>query len=288
MAMIGVYGGDPFYPGPSSQQVAADVRASGFTTVVSWSVHVAENGDLALNDHAVVTGGTYVGDPGWGPLLASFKEAPTSVDRVLVSVGSGPPPMDFSHVAGLLATPEGTAALATSFAALRAALPAVDGVDFDDEDDVDTGVIVGFAKLLQGVGFGQVTFCPYYSPQTWAAAWAELGGLVTGMNLQCYAGGGGNDPWDYVAALQAAGVPDAAAVVYPGLWCRHHDEFGDDGMCPPDVESGMAAWRTQGGQSLQGGWIWMYDDIQACATGCCDGPATSAAYAAAVRAGLGL
>ena len=285
----GVYGGGPFYPGPGSDAVVADVRASGFTTVVSWSVHVEPDGDLHLNDTPVVTGGSYSGDAGWGPMLAALKEQPTSVDTVLLSVGSGPPPQDFTNIAALLATPEGTATLEASFRALRAALPAVDGVDLDDEDLVEPDVIVGFSRLVARCGFSRVTFCPYMESDLWVAALARLEttnpGLVTAFNLQCYAGGAWNDPWTWVDAIAAA-VPDGPPV-YPGLWCRHGAPACDQGDCPADVESTLAGWRTNGDRVLSGAWMWMYDDIQGCASsGCCGGPAGSADYAAAITRAL--
>src|SRR4051794_41281985 len=71
----GVYGGGPFYDG--GQTVMDDLRSSGFTTVVLWTIHVnSSSGDLAFNDHVVVSNGQYVGDPGWGGRLRSLKQAP--------------------------------------------------------------------------------------------------------------------------------------------------------------------------------------------------------------------
>src|SRR3954447_22412735 len=53
----GVYGGGPFYQG--GQAVMDDLRNSGFTTVMLWSIHVHSNGDLYYNDTLIVSGGTY-------------------------------------------------------------------------------------------------------------------------------------------------------------------------------------------------------------------------------------
>ena len=43
-----IYGGGPFYSG--GQAMMDTLRASGFTTVMIWSVHVHPNGDLVLNE----------------------------------------------------------------------------------------------------------------------------------------------------------------------------------------------------------------------------------------------
>ena len=56
-------------------------------------------------------------------------------------------------------------------------------------------------------------------------------------------------------------------------------------MCPSDVTAQLQAWKSDG---LQGGWIWLYDDLQKCQeSGACSAPMNTAAYAHAVLTGLG-
>src|ERR1700750_2127913 len=54
-----IYGGGPFYSGGTA--VMNDLRSSGFTTVMLWSIHVDANGDLHLNDQALISNGAFVG-----------------------------------------------------------------------------------------------------------------------------------------------------------------------------------------------------------------------------------
>src|SRR5687767_15609410 len=85
-ARSAVFGGGPFYTGGTT--VMNTLRASGFDTVVLWTIHVHSNGNLVFNDHLVVSSGAYVGTSTWPGQLATLKQAPTSVNRIEVGVGS--------------------------------------------------------------------------------------------------------------------------------------------------------------------------------------------------------
>src|SRR5512141_2693223 len=86
-AASAVFGGGPFSSGGAS--VMNTLRSSGFTTVILWCIHVdATTGNLILNDQLVVANGAYVGNAAWPGQLATLKTAPTSVNRIEVSVGS--------------------------------------------------------------------------------------------------------------------------------------------------------------------------------------------------------
>src|SRR5947209_13515075 len=125
----GVYGGGPLYSGGTS--LIDELRASGMTSIVAWSVHVNENGDLYLNDTLIVSDGKYVGDPDWPETFAGLKGQPTSVERVLFSVGAGGVE-DFHHIQALIAS-QGTgpdSILYRNFSELRSIIPIIDGIDF--------------------------------------------------------------------------------------------------------------------------------------------------------------
>ncbi len=285
--MTAIYGGGPFYSG--GQPVMDDLKSSGFTTVIAWSVHVSATGDLIYNDPTIVSNGAYVGDSSWPAQLASLKQGSTSVDRLLFSVGSGGV-QDFHHIQALIQQ-QGTgpnSILYKNFAALKAAIPTIDGIDLDDEDLFDQNTIVQFSNMLHDIGF-QVTFCPYFGPSFWVDCLYALNtptpGLVTGFNLQCYSGGAGNNPQSWINAIAAKMGPgfDAKGFVFPGLWCRNGTACLD-GDCPEGITSQFASWRPTG---IQGGFIWLYDDIQKCVnSNTCTGPMNTTAYASAIVAGL--
>src|SRR4051794_26629345 len=283
----GIYGGGPLFLG--GQPVIDDLRASGMTTVIGFALHIATNGDILFNDKpAIVSGGKYDVDDysAWPQRLASLKTAPTSVNRLLFSVG-GWAQQDFPNIQALIQQ-QGTgpdSTLYQNFAALKAAIPTIDGIDFDDEDLYDQATTVAFAQMLHGLGY-DVTFCPFSDPDFWVACLKQLNGttpgLVTAFNLQCYAGGAGNTPDPWIKAVQAAMGPsfDAKGFVLPGLWCSNGARCGE-GQDPASIHATFKSWKPSG---IQGGWIWELDDIYRC-----EDPARTLgaqAYAKAIRGGL--
>ena len=55
-----IFGGGPFYSGGTAAMNV--LRASGYTTVMLWCIHVdATSGNLIYNDQLVVSNGLYVG-----------------------------------------------------------------------------------------------------------------------------------------------------------------------------------------------------------------------------------
>jgi len=271
-----IYIGGPLLATPEA--ILRDLKPSGFTNVVAWTLHVNPAGDLSFNDAPLVTGGRYVGPPAWPAQLADLKTG-GQVSRLLFSVGSAGAG-DFHHIQSLLDRPDRP--LQASFAALRHALPAVDGIDLDDEDLMGAATTVAFSRLLGGLGF-HVTFCPYARPAFWIHCLqtleAETPGLVTAFHLQCYAGGTGNEPGAWIRQIAESLGPafDAAALVRPGLWCRH-GEGCTEGDAPEAMADAFRTWKADG---VRGGFVWLYDDLRAC-------PAfTAADYARALRKGLG-
>lgn len=255
-----------------------DLRASGLTMVVAWSLHVSENGDFVLNDEQIVSDAKYVGTAAWPGQMASLKQSPTSVNRLLFSVGAGGVD-DFHHVQQLIES-QGTgpdSILYRNFSTLKETIPAIDGIDFDDEDLFDATTTVEFARMLHEIGL-EVTFCPYMDPDYWAGCLKTLNGttpnLVTAFNLQCYSGGSGNDPADWIAAIQGPMGPDfdAEGMVLPGLWCTNGPGC-DEGQCPDSIQQTFAGWKPTG---IRGGWIWLLDDVIKCES---SGPAPGARWA---------
>ncbi len=254
------------------------LKGSGFTTIIGWAVHVHPEGTLYFNDTPVVVDGGYVGALDWPGLLAQLKQGRTSVDRLIFSVG-GAGVGDFDSIKALIAE-QGTGStsiLYRNFAALKSAIPTIDAIDLDDETTYDRDSTVAFCQMLSGLGYS-ITFCPYWDPDYWVGCLAALDrgspSPVTGFNLQCYAGGGGNNPQDWIAAVGGAMGWDAAtasAFVSPGL--------GSD-SAPSDVEAQLSVWNKglPPGEGLQGAFLWRYDDL--------GDPGQLGAYAAAIVQGL--
>lgn len=264
-----IYGGGPFYSG--GQGVMDTLRSSGFTTVVLWAIHVrADTGDLWLNDIRIISNGQYVGDPGWPGRLATLKRAPTSVNRIEVSVGSAGP-NDWGAIKTLIER-DGTGSgsvLYRNFQVLRT-ITGADAINDDDEQQYDLTTTTAFANMVIGQGY-KFTFVPYTNMAFWRSLKANLGAAVDRVYLQAYAGGAGNNPATWAQQL---GMP-----VDPGLWSRHGSGCAS-GDTPATVESRMRGWASSAG--IQGGFLWLFDDMQACAA-----QGTPAQYAAAVNNATG-
>lgn len=283
MTGAGIYCGGPLYQDASAIE---DLKHSGFTTVVAWSVHVDGAGNLSINDDPLVTDGQYTGPAGWPEQLADLKRG-GSVERLIFSVGAGGT-SDFTNIDALIRRYGiGTDnPLNASLQVLKAAIPVIDAIDFDDEDLVEQDVIVAFGQMIVSLGW-KVTFCPYFDAQLWASClkelWAYEPGCVEAFNLQCYSGGAGNDPGEWARAIAAAMGSgfDAAGIVSPGLWCRNGDGC-TDGDCPDRFTGRLRGWA--GESAIASGWLWLYDDVRKCegANSCSGGSMTTAAYAHAI------
>lgn len=260
-----IYGGGPFYTG--GQAVMDEMRASGFTTVILFGLHPHENGDLHYNNDLIISNGVYVGDPNWPARVRSLKEqAPTSVKRIEFSIG-GWGVGDFNNIKNLIAA-QGTgpdSILYKNFALLKQ-LTNADAIDFDDESTYDLNSSTQFGNMLWGLGYS-ITLAPYTNQSYWVSLKNNLGSKVDGIHLQVYDGGAGNNPATWSSAM--------GMTVDPGLWSKHGSGC-TAGDSPSSVQSKMQNWKNTVG--IVGGFIWLYDDIQACAS-----QGTAAQYAAAIN-----
>ena len=194
--------------------------------------------------------------------MAVLKQG--TVKRVTFSIGSSNVG-DWQDVTALV-NAQGTGTdsiLYKNFAALKAAIPALDALDFDDENSYDTPTTVAFGVMLGGLGY-RVNPDPFTNNSYWinvvAQINAQLPGTVDGVHLQAYAGGAGNNPcigWNF------GSVP-----VWPGLW-----DLNDS---PSQVQTIMSGWNNQCG--INGGFMWLYDDFV--------GNGLAAQYAAAINAAV--
>lgn len=230
------------------QKVCDAVRKSGFNTVLLWCIHLygrdghAPNGDIYFNDDLIIHDGSYVGkSKDWPKYLATLKKAPTSVNRVEVSVGAWGTP-DFEAIRDLIAA-QGTgpkSILYRNFKVLKS-ITGADAVDYDDESCYDVRSMAAFGKMCGTLGY-KVTFCPYCDEIFWRNLKDQLSPLVDRCYLQCYAGGTGNKPEEW---QQTMGMK-----VIPGL------SVGDSS--PSKFQKLLTGWYKSYG--IVGGFLWNYDD----------------------------
>ncbi|MDY8138391.1 T9SS type A sorting domain-containing protein [Aquimarina sp. 2201CG5-10] len=263
-----IYAGGPIY---NNRNVSInELRNSGYTTVIVWTIHIEANGDLGFNgEFPLVQNGVYVGDqsyPNFPNDIIMLKTAPTSINRVefgLSAAGSG----TFAAVRNFYDSEgfgPGTT-LYKNFEALKNAIPGIDAFNNDDESTYHVPSAVAFTKMLAGLGYKNA-IVPYTRSSFWSSLVSQVNAAYPGNidrnYLQCYAGGSGNNPcsssWDF-------GIP-----VYPGLW-------GGSGQSSiATVESRMNSWQNSCG--ITGGFMWLYDDF--------DNSSDVAGYAAAINNAL--
>ncbi|MCW3059041.1 MAG: putative secreted protein [Capsulimonas sp.] len=239
---------------------AADVAAikSTYSTVILFVVDVGSNGDLNYNgNHVIVQNGVYVGDANWGARLAGLKTAPTTVNRIEVCTG-GAGAQSWNNIKNLIAS-QGTGSgsiLYRNFLALKNAL-GIDAIDNDDEVAYDAASAATFNRMISSIGMKN-TLCPYNNSGYWQSVYNNS--TIDAVYLQCYDGGGGNNPSSWNSLF-------GSLKVIPGNW--YNDSLAT-------FQSKMANWASTSGAT--GGFYWLLDDRDA---------ATTKQYGDAINAGIG-
>ncbi len=261
----GIFGGGPFYKNAAAN--ITEIENSGFTEAIVWSVEVSATGDLNFNgEFPLTSGGVYVGNetyPDFPGDMAQLKEG--TVKRVTFSIGSSNYG-DWENITNLVNT-QGTgptSILYQDFQALKTAIPALDAIDFDDENSFNSPTTISFGVMLGNLGY-HVLPDAFDDSSYWTNVVTQINdqfpGTADGVHLQAYAGGSGNNPcvgWNFGT------VP-----VFPGLW--------DQDDTPSQVQSTMSGWHSQCG--IIGGFMWLYDDFV--------GTGEAAQYAAAINTAVG-
>lgn len=261
IGLTGIFGGGPFYKNATNN--ITEIENSGFTEAIVWSVEVNATGDLNFNgEFPLTSGGVYIGNqthPDFPGNMAQLKQG--TVKRVTFSVGSSNVG-DWQDITALIQS-QGTgptSILYKDFQALKAAIPALDAIDFDDENSFNSPTTIQFGVMLGQLGY-HVAPDAFDNSSYWTNVTAQINsqlpGTVDGVHLQAYAGGSGNNPcvgWNF------GSVP-----VWPGLW--------DKVDTPSQVYSTMSGWHSQCG--INGGFMWLYDDFV--------GTGLAAQYASAIN-----
>jgi hypothetical protein len=211
-------------------------RASGFTTMILFTMSVLTNGDFYYAGQTICTNGVYDGPSNWGSLLAQCKAAPSSVNRIEMCLG-GAGDTSWTNIKSLIAAngTNATTVLYQNLSALKAAL-GIDAIDSDDESAFDSASAIQFGRMCGSVGL-KMTLCPYNNSSYWSAVQSGLGTNCDAIYLQCYEGGAGNDPatWNsYFSGLK----------VIAGDW---------DNTRTSSFLTNMMTWSNAGGP---GGFLW--------------------------------
>jgi hypothetical protein len=261
-AQSAIYGGGPIYKNRSYS--INELKNSGFTHVIVWTIHIDASGNFNFNaEFPLISNGAYIGGssyPNFAGDIASLKTGNTSINRIEFCL-SGWGSSTFANIRNLI-NAQGTGSGSTlykNFQALRNTFPAVDAIGFDDESTYDVNSSTALAVMLGNIGF-KVSLVPYTNSGYWTSVASNTNsqkpGTIDRIDLQCYAGGAGNNPcsWNF------GSIP-----VFPGLW--------DQEKTTSQVQSQLTTWKNN--CASKGGFIWLYDDI--------DNSAATAQYATAIR-----
>ncbi|HEV7660310.1 MAG TPA: hypothetical protein VGO55_10735 [Allosphingosinicella sp.] len=279
---IAVYAGDPMGPN-GSPEIFAQAAQAGWTTIILGLFHIGrpsipgqQYGDIIFGaDPIIIQDGNWkLPDDSWPTAVAQLM-AGGLVTQIYASFGGGGVE-DFESLKAIYEQNGNSYAgtpLETNFQLFRQKLPAITGIDLDCEETYDEPSFIAFCQLVAGLGFS-LTFCPYDNQPFWANALAALiesnPGAVKWWNLQCYDGGFGNDPQQWV---------EYVASVIPGF--QGNDFILAGGWTNSGVQGVQALIAGLAAEpSLAGGFLWNIDGVIESGTG-------MAAWVGAIRNGYG-
>lgn len=262
---IALYIGNELYPANNVIPTATidTLQGSPLTSPILSLLNCdSGNNTLVYNDGTnpmFDSSGNFTGPTAWPATIAALRN--NTIREVYMSFSTN----GTDWLAGLLNSNHAAAMDILVF--LKNTL-GLDGIDLDYEGDISTSSnMYPVAKAAVSVGL-KLTAAPYFSSnewQTWVDYVQGLGGTVSWLNLQCYAGGKNNNPgtWNYIGVPIVAGSCKSCAS--PQTTCS-----------PQDMQALFTLWRTgQGNVSLQcwsgkkntepqeigGGFIWAYSSI---------------------------
>jgi hypothetical protein len=223
------------------------LKASGFQYVILFNVHVEQDGSLSTDGDTICRNGQYVfagKHPYYVADIKSLKTPPTSIERIEICIG-GWGNTSYKNIKQLYnANAMGAnSVLYRNFKALKEAIPEIDAVNNDTEDEYDVNSAVAFHLMMDEIGY-KTTLAPYTNKSYWT-------GLVDGINqvrtgvvervlIQCYGGGAGNNPSDW----HIAGIP-----LHAGR--ENYQNFSE-------TQTVMQDWKAN--KNVSGGFFWVYND----------------------------
>jgi hypothetical protein len=229
------------------------LRNSGFTYVILFNVNVEADGTLTTDGETICKNGEYVfaqTQPYYQEDIRNLKTEPTSVSRIEICIG-GWGNGSYGNIKNLINS-QGTGAssiLYKNFKALKQAVPEIDAVNNDQEQDYEVDPAAKFHIMMYNLGY-KTTFAPY----TYYSYWKSLNDKIRASKpkavdrvmVQCYDGGAGNV--NSVGTWNFTGVSER----HPGLL-----DYSNDWS----VERNLAqfqSWKDQG--VATGGFVWLFND----------------------------
>ena len=234
------------------------LRNSGFTYVILFNVDVKADGTLMTDGDTICYNGEYVfqkTNPYYQQDIKNLKTEPTSVSRIEICIG-GWGNDSYGNIKNLVnasaSSGGGTtirSILYKNFKALKQAVPEIDAVNNDTEQDYDAESASKFHIMMYNLGY-KTTFAPYTQYNYWTSLNDKIRAskprAVERVMVQCYDGGAYN--LNHVGSWNFTGVKER----HPGLL-----DYSNDWS----VERNLAqfqSWKDQG--VATGGFVWLYND----------------------------
>lgn len=262
------------YPSSNVITYSSDYAGTPVNTLIISGPN-GYNGGIVYNDPPYPmfdSSGNYTGDTNWASSLTQLKNN-TNITNIFFSIGN-------SAISALAAM--GSSNLNKVLVSLKNS--GITGVDIDAEnwgqpgglDPMDPAVqTVTLAVIQAGLA---LTAAPYNNLSGWQS-WQTFvnntkGGHISWFNVQCYAGGTGNDPVQGWYTQFTPSVPIVAGF--------EATNSGTDGgqLTPTQALQTIQSWQSEVPQnSLAGAFVWEFSLIL-------DGGNTVAEYATAMEEGL--
>ncbi len=308
------YASGIMYPPNLTPALSSILKKSGIETVILFAFHVNTEGDITFNDPPTLIAydkktskSAYQGNAQWPAQLQDLIGPGSTITQIEGCIG-GYTTNDFLHIKSIYDSNGKSFAntpLQSNFKLFRSTFPMITLIDMDvegpDDGNYDSASFIAFCQMLIGLGFG-ITFCPYENQDYWTGALSALTksnpGAVKWWNLQCYAGGAGNDADTWAGYITAA-LPGfkTNGYILVSDWSRFYNTQDQawEGDCVPAFELQMK--HSKGEKSVGGGFLWNVDQVQGYADAikihpdpaeCSSSDRSLRDYVSAIESGLGL
>ena len=229
------------------------LRNSGFTYLILFNVHVETDGTLTTDGETICKDGVYVfqqTQPYYQQDIANLKTEPTGITRIEICIG-GWGNTSYGNIKNLI-NAQGTGSssiLYKNFKALKEAVPEIDAVNNDQEQDYDVDAAAKFHIMMYNLGY-KTTLCPYTNMSYWTQLNNKIRAskpkAVDRVMIQCYDGGAGN--LNNVGSWNFTGVSER----HPGLL-----DYSNDWSVERNLEQ-FQKWKDEG--VATGGFVWLFND----------------------------